>query len=642
MRQVRIFGGGVSGLTVAHELACRGGFDVIVHEPLEELGGKARSQFHGGLPGEHGFRFFPGWYLHVTDIMRRIPLDPAQTDPTRALAGYAPEQSVVSRLREVHRTLNYFEARPPESFLQIPDSIADLPEFLAGFGWLTAGLSAADRLRTLKRIALKFLLFYSTPPWLRAGRFDGVTLAEFLGADSLPAPVTEALRTVPKALVAMDAYEGSAFTFLNTSLLNLAPAWQRHLPKDRVLRGPTSRAWLEPWVATLRALGVRFVHGDAGRAARVLVDRGRAVAVETRSNERLTADAFVLALPVAALRELVRASALDGLGADFRAIANVDVQRQTSEMVGLQLYLRKPLATQPGHLFFPESQYGLTAISQLEIWDEEHVAPLRSQGIEGLLSIDITQWRTDPFNRTPPRFTLPIDVESPAELAELVVQQLAVYRNRDGSPLLAAADVQSHHVDDDIDLATEENRAELLVHPPGTWARRPLAKSSLEGLYFGSDFAKNPADLATMEGACSSGKLAARAILERFAPGAPPVTVHELVQELEPPWLAEQQRGFEALLRLIGGFERAERALEELLDAEDDALASLERLRQRLEAPLGPLRRRWLAVTTWAMRRLGWSGRLGAKPEPERAAREREAAFLQQLQRVCEALRHFR
>jgi len=26
-----------------------------------------------GLPGEHGFRFFPGFYLNLGDTMRRIP-----------------------------------------------------------------------------------------------------------------------------------------------------------------------------------------------------------------------------------------------------------------------------------------------------------------------------------------------------------------------------------------------------------------------------------------------------------------------------------------------------------------------------------------------------------------------------------------
>jgi hypothetical protein len=44
------------------------------------------------------------------------------------------------------------------------------------------------------------------------------------------------------------------------------------------------------------------------------------------------------------------------------------------------------------------------------------------------------------------------------------------------------------------------------------------------------------------------------------------------VQELEPHWLRAQQHGFEALVNVLGSFERAERAVELLLAAEDDAL----------------------------------------------------------------------
>ena len=69
----------MAGLTVAHELAERG-FKVHVYEPVA-LGGKARSIGVAGtaaggrrtLPGEHGFRFFPGFYHHIPDTMRRIP-----------------------------------------------------------------------------------------------------------------------------------------------------------------------------------------------------------------------------------------------------------------------------------------------------------------------------------------------------------------------------------------------------------------------------------------------------------------------------------------------------------------------------------------------------------------------------------------
>src|SRR3954454_8217150 len=80
MTRVAILGGGVAGLTAAHELAERG-FDVVVLEARDIPGGKARSlpvpgSAGGGrkdLPAEHGFRFFPGFYQHLPDTMRRIP-----------------------------------------------------------------------------------------------------------------------------------------------------------------------------------------------------------------------------------------------------------------------------------------------------------------------------------------------------------------------------------------------------------------------------------------------------------------------------------------------------------------------------------------------------------------------------------------
>src|SRR3712207_3853933 len=81
MTTVAVLGGGVAGLTAAHELAERG-FEVTVYEQRDLAGGKARSMPVPGsgtggradLPAEHGFRFFPGFYRHVPDTMRRIPV----------------------------------------------------------------------------------------------------------------------------------------------------------------------------------------------------------------------------------------------------------------------------------------------------------------------------------------------------------------------------------------------------------------------------------------------------------------------------------------------------------------------------------------------------------------------------------------
>ena len=63
-KSVAVLGGGIAGLSAAHELAERG-YVVSVYEKKVMFGGKARSlsvnTATGGrkeLPGEHGFRFF--------------------------------------------------------------------------------------------------------------------------------------------------------------------------------------------------------------------------------------------------------------------------------------------------------------------------------------------------------------------------------------------------------------------------------------------------------------------------------------------------------------------------------------------------------------------------------------------------------
>ena len=117
--RVAVLGGGVAGLTAAHELAERG-FAVTVYEARDRLGGKARSLPVPGsgtdgrrdLPAEHGFRFFPGFYRHVPDTMRRIGVDGhlvgaervllAQGDGRNELLTRRPPAGVARGLRARH------------------------------------------------------------------------------------------------------------------------------------------------------------------------------------------------------------------------------------------------------------------------------------------------------------------------------------------------------------------------------------------------------------------------------------------------------------------------------------------------------------------------------------------------------------
>src|SRR5208282_2556825 len=123
-QSVAILGGGVAGLSAAHELAERG-FEVRVYERNSLFGGKARSLLKAGsgtdgrsdLPGEHGFRFFPGFYRHVIDTMRRIP--------------YGASSSVFENLTAATRILLARDGKQDTLWVaRVPDTVADFRVFL--------------------------------------------------------------------------------------------------------------------------------------------------------------------------------------------------------------------------------------------------------------------------------------------------------------------------------------------------------------------------------------------------------------------------------------------------------------------------------------------------------------------------------
>jgi uncharacterized protein with NAD-binding domain and iron-sulfur cluster len=137
--KVAVLGGGVAGMSAAHELAERGfSVDVYERQPVY-VGGKARSVDvpHTGtdgrpdLPGEHGFRFFPGFYKHVTDTMKRIPY------------GNNP-QGVFDNLVESTRVLMARTGQPP-----LP-ALVNFPKTYADFQTIWLDLTKANTGLTVK------------------------------------------------------------------------------------------------------------------------------------------------------------------------------------------------------------------------------------------------------------------------------------------------------------------------------------------------------------------------------------------------------------------------------------------------------------------------------------------------------------
>lgn len=534
MVKVAVFGGGVAGLTAAHELACRG-FEVTVYEArtggtlAENLGGKARSQYwtrdgQGPFPGEHGFRFFPGFYEHVPETMRRIPLDATRVEPDQARDGAAvPGPSVYDNLSTVHHMAIARKDAPLALISRRqPREVEDLRGVLE-FYFRGLGVPPQD----MTRLWLRLFAFYVACDERRLA-LDRVSFFDYVGGARMSPRTQRLIQNLPKALVAMDAKEGSARTLGNTLFLMMVDQFERD-GGDRLLNGPTTETWIAPWVAWLQRLGVRFECGR--KLLRLELDRAtRRIRGAQLEDAMVEADYYLLAVPLEVAVPIIRRD-LAGASEILDRFKDVDPERVLGWMVGVQLYLREDRPIARGHIALPDAPWGVTAISQAQFWQLDPSWPFK-----GILSLDVTQWKEPGDLRKKPALH-----STRREILDELLYQLGVAKDATGAALLSAEPWHGH-IDEDLVFSAErvvENHARLLIHPPGFWSQRPPATTGLGNLLLAADYVRNNMDLATMEGANEAARRAVNAILARERPETPPCPIVHHLHANEPDWLRE-------------------------------------------------------------------------------------------------------
>ena len=526
-KHVAVLGGGMAGLAAAHELIERG-FKVDVYE-RKALGGKARSipvagTAAGGrkpLPGEHGFRFFPGFYHHVPDTMRRIPIkgnpngvwnnlvDATETKSPRTqgradgtVFGIAPDPN---------------EARTPEGMQRI------LMEELSG-----SGVPPQE----LAYFTSRVMVFLTSSDERRFGQWENVSWWDFIKAEDKSDEYKKVLaRGLTRAVVAAKERKASTRT-----IGNMAEAFLYNFQgrgndgaADRVLNAPTNEAWIDPWVNLLRHKGVRFHVGQQVDALEVHGGRIRHARTRDRHGRRrfIEADWFVSAMPAERARRLWS-----------REVLRVDPHLKAMDelfvdwMNGIQFYLSKPLDVVRGHMTFIDAPWALTALTQGQFWAARKFTRDYGDGtVVDSFSVDISDWDSPGivYGKTAKRCTR-------EQVAKEVLEQIKAHLNDNGSDVLTDDMIHSYHLDPAIAWHPAKRRNSndepLLVNTVGTWEKRPQAVSKIPNLFLAGDYVQTNIDLATMEGANESGRAAVNAQLEQSASKAAPVTMFELY---DPP-----------------------------------------------------------------------------------------------------------
>ncbi|HZO82297.1 MAG TPA: FAD-dependent oxidoreductase [Candidatus Binataceae bacterium] len=547
--RVAILGGGVAGLSAAHELAERG-FAVTVYERRGLLGGKARSIAHGRatggrrpLPGEHGFRFFPGFYRHLPDTMRRIPF----ANQPRGVLG-----NLVDAPRIEFARMGAPGLCGPARF---PRTLSDVGSLIEGAWDLArAGIPAHETTYFLNRM----LALATSCDERRLRTFEHQSWWDFIGAPQMSRDYQRLLAIgLSRCLVACRAEKVSARTGGTILLQLMYGLMTPGVEVDRLLNGPTEEVWINPWRKYLETLGVRFerhcrvvaLDCDGTRITRAHIEQhaGRRVqsgdqvlgepAPRTRRVE-VVADYYIAALPVEVFRS--RGLLSDAMLAIDPALAKLD-KLYTAWMNGIQYYLYRDVPVIAGHVTYLDSPWALTSISQSQFWRDPIARDYGDGQVNGILSVDISDWDSPGLHHGPARHC------SRRQIMEEVWVQLCAHLNAPGrAPVLERENLADWYLDPDIvddahALAHPEmrNLEPLLINTVGSWDSRPETAGPIENLLLASDYVRTYTQLASMEGANEAARRAVNAILDRTGSREPRCALWPLH---EPPVLEPLRR----------------------------------------------------------------------------------------------------
>jgi uncharacterized protein with NAD-binding domain and iron-sulfur cluster len=490
--RVAVLGGGVAGLTAAHELAERG-FAVTVYEARDRLGGKARSlpvpgsgtDGRGDLPAEHGFRFFPGFYRHVPDTMKRIGVDGHLVGAERVLLAQGEGRNELLTPAHLPESLEDF-ALVTRFVFEAATSLGIPPQETAFF---------LERLLTL----------LTSCDERRLGQWELQSWWSFVGAEQRSPAFRKFLADgLTRTLVAARAREMSARTggsILLQLLFDLTRAGGR---ADRVLDGPTSDVWIDPWVAHIERLGAKIKRDAPVDGIQMA---GGRISGATVAGAPVTADHYVAAVPVEIMRKLA--------GADLRA-AEPRLKRLdrlvTRWMNGVMFYLDEDLPVVNGHAIYIDSDWALTSISQRQFWRGYDLERHGDGRVGGILSVDVSDWAQ--ASRRLGKIAMQCTHD---EVIDEVWAQLTDHLDD-----LDRANVISAFLDPAIEFPNPTGAANLeplLVNTANSWDDRPEAVTRIPNLFLASDYVRTHTDLATMEGANEAARRAVNGILD--ATGSP-------------------------------------------------------------------------------------------------------------------------
>ncbi len=351
-KNVAIFGAGIAGLTVAHELVQRG-YQVSVYEFNDSAGGFFRSERReaDNLPSEYSWHGFGPWYHNTFDLLKQIPFDDISSLYDRVLSRPMEYAVVPNTIDETFDTGDVFDKQ--RAFrISRTDKLA--------LAWGILKVWAANT-RSNERYSLVNAAAYWQPHMTKTGHSTWKAIfGPWIGSDWPYASLHHVGLFFARNIRSGPAHEHEADEH--------GPAWKHEsMGGWSLLRGPSNESWFDRWVAHLELAGVEF-HWES--PLEVLHYDGETITgAGVWPEKNVQADIYVLSMtPFAVAEVIARTPQLenDEELAKIAALIQDGPHTQVSFRIAFDEYIAWP--RERTAIALADSEFNLTLFADEQSW----------------------------------------------------------------------------------------------------------------------------------------------------------------------------------------------------------------------------------------------------------------------------------
>lgn len=483
MYDIIIFGGGLAGLTLAHELI-KQNFKILIIDKDNELGGMARSDTKRNLlPSEHSWRGYAPFYKNTFQIMKEIPYY---------------DSNVFNNLSiPIEFYLLYDKEYDYKSSLTIKDNII---LYYIGINYLLS-----DNRR-------EYYYSYNIEPFLK----------KYLSNDGY----NYIINFITGPGYGMNKYEismGHLFHFPVLSYLleekykhvhsSLVGPSYEHNPRNGwyVMNGPTSDVWIDPWIKYLKEKGVEFLTNT--ELVKINYDKNNITFVEIKQNgiiSQLNAKEYILSINPFNTLDILKYSKMQNLYNNFKSLTDNTKSKQISFRIGINKEIKYPINNIAFVMY--DSEFNITWYPQEKHWKQKPI-------IKSLWSGTIID-----FEKKGKIFNKNAENLDNEKLKEEIIYQ--ILRSESFRKLIY--DNNGFYVNkEDIEYieiwyewnfinGKQEQLYKKWVNNIHNEKFRPLQKTEYDNLFLSGSHTKTTINIWSMEGAIESGKITANYILDKY------------------------------------------------------------------------------------------------------------------------------